>query len=77
MHAEAPTAQVKPAAKIDIFIIAAAECRIETADFLENVTSDQECVAPKAVGTNVTAGLAHIPVQIVSGIVVAGGNNDR
>ena len=77
VDAKVPAAQVKATAEIDIFIIATTKCGVEAANFKKNVTPDQECVATKAVCTNVTAGLAHISIQIVPGIVVAGGNNDR
>src|SRR5690349_10245619 len=66
MHAQPPAALVEPAPKIDIFIVAAAECQIETIRVPEYLPADEKRVTPKAVCLNIAAWLPHVPVQIIS-----------
>src|SRR5437868_10358362 len=77
MHAELPTAQVEPSAKIRVFIITAAKFGVEATDLKKNSAPHQERVASKTMRTDVAPGLAHISVQVIPGIIVAGGSNDR
>jgi hypothetical protein len=77
MHAELPAPQVKPAAKIRVLIITPAEGGVEAADLKKNAAPHKEGVAPKAVRANITAGLAYVPVKIIPGIIISGGDNER
>src|SRR3569833_290753 len=77
VHTALPATQVKPAAKIGIFIITAAESGVEAADLKKNAAAHEEGMTAKAVCTDVTPRLAYVPGQVIPGIIISGGNNDR
>ena len=64
MHAESPTAQVEPAAKIDIFIISSTEYGIEAAGFL-NASRRIKMHGPENGMSECNPGPTHVSLQII------------
>ena len=76
MHAQTPSVLIEPTTEIDVFIIAAAKRRIESADFLEYPPADQKRVALETVRPDVSAGGTCLLLQIVPGVIIATWNDE-
>lgn len=76
IHAEVSAAKIKPATKINIFIIASSKHRIEATDFLKDISADQNGMSSKIRGRYIATLSQHIAIKIISGITVTC-RNDR